>query len=610
MKTRISKFLLGWALLLFAACVKEPVEPTPQQEGTRIPFSATVTEGTSTRASLDANTQYIFSAGDRLHVIAREGEVIKMYGCLTMSSGAGEKTATFTGELTCAEDYLPVDGTPLTATLLSADSPEGFFTIGTDGALSGPTYPVGAVASSFAEAVSKYGVFTADGTYGAATFSLAQQSSFLLCRVRCDKGYVPAGNSVEINFYNNAGTDPVRSASVTADAAGSFSRLSFAMAFPGGSTTLSGARLDVKWGDGTDGHKEFDDITDKTLVANNYYNVSRDAVDIYGGFRIKGTQDNTTITLRYKYSDENSGTQYSRDNGHSWTNYTGAFTLNKDEEVCVRANRTTYQNGEAVFDDPKKKWYNIESNPLMTADNMVYIAGNIMSLLYYDFEDKLTIPSDFCFFGAFGKPKGSQVKTIDIDRNDPLILPATTLTFGCYLRMFFNCSNLTTAPALPATELKDFCYYNIFRMCSSLTDLSLLAATGLRASELKPSCYREMFRECTSLESVPEKLFPATTLANACYQQMFADDKKLTRAPELPAETLATGCYKLMFSGCEKLNYIKCLATSGINKTNLEGWVTNVKVTNGTFVKSSAVTSWPTGTGANGIPSGWTVVDD
>lgn len=605
MKTRISKYLLGWTLLLLAACVKEPVGPNPPQDGIKIPYSATVTEVASTRASLNAVTQYIFSAGDRLHVIAREGEAIKMYGCLEISSGVGERTAIFTGELTCAEDYLPVDGTPLTATLLSEDSPEGFYTIGSDGVLSGPVYPDDAVASSFAEAVSKYGVFTANGTYGAATFSLAQQSSFLLFSVRCDKGVVPEGDPADVSFYNNDGVELVRSGSVTAEAAGTFSRLSFAMAFPGGSTTLNGAKLDVKWADGTEGHKEFA-ITDKALEANNYYNVSRDAVDIYAGFRIKGTVNNTTIKFRYTYSE--GGTQYSKDNGHNWTDYTEQVSLNKDEELCVRATRTTYENGETVFNDSQSKWYNIKDNPLFTADKKVYIAGNIMSLLYYEYEDKFTIPTEFCFFGAFGKT--SETKTIDIDPDDPLILPATTLTKGCYIRMFFRCTELTTAPKLPATNLADFCYYNIFRKCSSLVNVSFVMPNV----ELKPNCYREMLRECTKLSSLPEKFLPSTTLAEGCYQQMFSGDTKLTLAPELPAETLDKDCYKQMFSGCSGLNYIKCLATTNINTYNstfqwVQGVPKTVSSVLGTFVKSpaAALSAWPTG--ANGIPSGWDVQD-
>lgn len=597
MKTRINIFLLAWTLLLLAACVREPLDPTPSQKGIRIPYSATVTEGVSTRASLDIAEHYVFSAGDRLHVIAREGEVIKMYGCLTMSSGAGESTATFTGELTCAEDYLPVDGTPLTATLLSAGSPEGFYTLESNGSLTGPTYPANAVTSSFADAVSKYGVFTAEGTYGAATFSLAQQSSFLLFKVRCDIVEVPEGNSVEVSFYNNGGTDLVRSASVTAAAAGSFSRVSFAMAFPGGSTTLSGAKLDVKWGDGTEDHKKFD-ITDKALVANNYYNVSRDAVEIYQGFRIKGPDTGSAIvTFNYNFNDD--GIEYSLDNDHNWHN-SGAdncsFELFAGQEACIRGTRTTYRNGRS-FNDNYAKPYN---KPIFVATQKVYIAGDISSL----FADGL-LTEPYALQGAFSRPEGDgAIDYIDIDPDDPLILPWSELTKGCFVRMFFNCTSLTWAPELPATVLAEHCYYNMFRQCTGIKSYLF----SLPAMTLTQDCYREIFRGCTNLEVVADNLFPATTLATSCYQQLFADDKNLTRAPELPAETLAYECYKQMFSGCKKLNYIKCLATTGINATNLTQWVTGVEVTNGTFVKSSAATAWSTG--QNGIPNGWTEVNN
>lgn len=594
MKTRINIFLLAWTLLLLAACVREPLDPTPSQKGIRIPYSATVTEGVSTRASLDIAEHYIFSAGDRLHVIAREGEDIKMYGCLTINSGAGESTATFTGELTCAEDYLPVDGTPLTATLLSAGSPEGFYTLESNGSLTGPTYPANAVASSFQDAVSKYGVFTAEGTYGAATFSLAQQSAFLLFRIRCDKADVPADHSVDINFYNAGETAPLRSASVTAAAAGSFSRVSFAMAFPGGSTTLSEAKLDVKWGDGTGGHKEFD-ITDKALVANNYYNVSRDAVDVYRGFRIIGITNETTITFKYFYSDK--GIQFSKDNGHTWENYTNTtvLTLNADEEACFKGTGKTYRNGNDFKEGGP--YATVNNKPLFSATKKVYIAGDISSLFY---EGKLD--EDYALQGAFSSSAGA-ITYIDIDPNDPLILPWSKLTKGCFVRMFFNCTSLTWAPKLPATELAELCYYNMFRQTAITSYLFRLPATNL-----VKNCYREIFNGCASLQVVADDLLPATNLAQQCYQQLFTNCTSLTKAPELPAEALVSECYKQMFSNCPALHYIKCLATTGINATNLLQWVNKVS-SEGTFVKSSAVTSWPTNN-PSGIPSGWTVVDD
>ena len=59
-----------------------------------------------------------------------------------------------------------------------------------------------------------------------------------------------------------------------------------------------------------------------------------------------------------------------------------------------------------------------------------------------------------------------------------------------------------------------------------------------------------------------------------------------------------------MFAWCNLLNYIKCLATDISASNCTTGWVDGVAAS-GTFIKDTNMTSWTTG--ANGIPSGWTV---
>ena len=134
--------------------------------------------------------------------------------------------------------------------------------------------------------------------------------------------------------------------------------------------------------------------------------------------------------------------------------------------------------------------------------------------------------------------------------------------------------DITSAPALPATTLADYCYNGMFSGCTSLTSASAL---------------------------------PATTLANNCYQNMFRDCKSLMSAPELPATTLVSNCYGYMFQNCSSLNYIKALFTTTPSYSYTNGWVNGVAST-GTFVKSSAAT-WDV-TGANGVPTGWTVMTE
>lgn len=136
------------------------------------------------------------------------------------------------------------------------------------------------------------------------------------------------------------------------------------------------------------------------------------------------------------------------------------------------------------------------------------------------------------------------LKGTNVVNAENLILPATNLSNGCYSHMFENCPYLVTAPALPATNLAS-----------------------------KTWVYSEMFRDCVSL----------------------------VRAPELPSTGFGNYAYNQMFQGCSSLNYVKCLATSTSGGHN--NWLLGVSST-GTFVKPAS-TNW--GSGASGIPNGWTI---
>ena len=120
------------------------------------------------------------------------------------------------------------------------------------------------------------------------------------------------------------------------------------------------------------------------------------------------------------------------------------------------------------------------------------VYGNIMSLLDEEgFATKTNLPNaNYVFYGLF---KGN---TTLIDASE-LLLPATTLTGGCYYSMFAGCSSLTTAPKLPAKTLADYCYYCMFSGCNSLTNAYVKAAyTGGNAE-----C-SGMFDGCTATGAV------------------------------------------------------------------------------------------------------------
>lgn len=165
--------------------------------------------------------------------------------------------------------------------------------------------------------------------------------------------------------------------------------------------------------------------------------------------------------------------------------------------------------------------------------------------------------------------------------------------------------NFTGDTAMTSTY--NFC--SIFKKskCVSAENLVLPATT------LTDYCYRAMFSWCTKLTTPPA--LPATTLSQGCYWYMF-EHCAFTTAPELPATTLVRECYGAMFNNCANLNYIKCLASSGLNATSATTvWVTGV-ASSGTFVKDHNTTTgssagnsvWTKGN--NGIPTNWLVQDD
>lgn len=297
---------------------------------------------------------------------------------------------------------------------------------------------------------------------------------------------------------------------------------------------------------------------------------------------------------------------------------TTALTINVPAggKVWLRASATQWASG-GYFD------YNY--NYIVTSSSC-NVGGNIMSLLYGDtFTGQLQFPSTsttYIFYGLFRNGTSGTGKIVDASK---LLLPATTLTEYCYHEMFYNCTSLVTIPELPATTLANCCYDNMFYGCSSLATAPTLPATTLAngcysnmfsgctrltkvptlpATTLADYCYSYMFSGCTLLGTAPT--LPVTTLVHSCYQGMFSGCTRLLYAPTLPATTLVINCYANMFNGCTRLEYIKCLARDMSASNCIANWVNGVSSV-GTFTKKAGIT-WPSG--ASGIPSGWTVVEE
>ncbi|MBQ7182084.1 MAG: hypothetical protein IJR87_12455, partial [Bacteroidaceae bacterium] len=298
--------------------------------------------------------------------------------------------------------------------------------------------------------------------------------------------------------------------------------------------------------------------------------------------------------------------EYQKNDG-AWTTYTwgDAIPVVANDKVAFRGNNAKYYgNGSPSF------------NSYITSTADVYVYGNIMSLISSDgFASLTTLTGDWNFAYLFAQPRASwgdpviDVTTIKSHPTKDIVLPATTLTNYCYFGMFEGCKDITRAPALPATTMKNGCYAEMFRS-SGLVTAPELPCTVFDPYYFDESgehgsidCYMQMFQDCTNLTTAPA-ILPATRLTHGVYQYMFQGCTSLTTAPVLPATKLAAQAYCNMFEGCTSLNYVKCFATDISENWAVDDWLKGVAAT-GTFVKSAAMTSWPSGD--SGIPAGWTV---
>lgn len=201
------------------------------------------------------------------------------------------------------------------------------------------------------------------------------------------------------------------------------------------------------------------------------------------------------------------------------------------------------------------------------------VSGNIMSLLYDDFASQTSFPSwsTANFTSNSTHLMGLFQGCTGLISAENLVLPATTVSRGCYADMFYGCTNMTKTPKELPGDINYYSYDYMFNGCTSLTQSPVIRATALT--------YGSGFTPSTSIHY---------------------------------SDNYYGGC-RMMFQGCSSLNNITCLTTT-YDYDTFSGWVNNVS-SSGTFYKNSSMaetgtttSSW-TGRGVSKIPTNWTVVD-
>ncbi len=177
-------------------------------------------------------------------------------------------------------------------------------------------------------------------------------------------------------------------------------------------------------------------------------------------------------------------------------NTAGAFDIEVKKGDVVQL----YSQNSALGGGEGAKYINIR--PSMKTE----IFGNVMSLLKGkdNLEGANAIEANNAFYGLFS---GAE----NLVNNDErlLVLPATTLTEGCYDNMFSGCKGIEKAPELPAPTLVKDCYQEMFAGCSKLNYVKCLA-TDISAEGCTKNWLTNAGTEATG-EKVLETLVPMTS---------------------------------------------------------------------------------------------------
>ena len=188
-------------------------------------------------------------------------------------------------------------------------------------------------------------------------------------------------------------------------------------------------------------------------------------------------------------------------------------------------------------------------------------------------------------------------------------LPATSLAYNCYYCMFFGCTNLKSAPELPAPTLTTCCYFAMFAMCTNLK-----TAPELPAEALAYQCYDSMFSGCTNLKTAPK--LPAKNSRRECYASMFSGCTNLKSA-ELSIEFLDRGCCNFMFKNCTNLSSVTMLAPSKeitLSGSYLDYWLNNAgtdpSVKNRTLKVQDKAAYEALKANARYLPTNWQIGDN
>ena len=229
------------AALVMTACSNDDnANESPVQQSTvkTIPYSVTVNEGATTRATVESDNKTLkFADGDKLYISGTD-----IQGVLNIQTRMGN-FATFSGDLAYSGSGTPASDLSRTATLVSAQQNVGTeVSVDAAGAVT-VNYPTTSYCGDVATAVQKYSNLTGTSYYGLKSFALTQQTAFLNFVITFEDG-TTTGTELSAVVSNNSAA--ICTANVTTTTESEKVVAKFVLPVASG-TTLSSAN--VKFGD-------------------------------------------------------------------------------------------------------------------------------------------------------------------------------------------------------------------------------------------------------------------------------------------------------------------------------------------------------------------------
>ena len=300
------------------------------------------------------------------------------------------------------------------------------------------------------------------------------------------------------------------------------------------------------------GNKEGDVVVTVSITGNEYYNAGEQKV------KIAVKQPLTFEALEDGYID----LQFygvvlpkpiivttNRTSKKEYGNYKSGYIVHNYIDV-KKGDKLQF---ESANDHTSTGWLSVRLQPR----SKCAVYGNVMSMISEDgkYHTTKTIAQPYALayllYNSYWDGEKYIYYTVQHEKYDVMV-PATTLTEGCYTQTFAY-TGITKVPELPAAEIPNYSYQRMFQGCGELTE-----APAITVKSLGESACNGMFNNCQNLKKANDitidKVAKGLALAS-----MFSSCPKLTESPAITAESLGEYACQNMFDNSQKLEKVNAI---------------------------------------------------